>query len=160
MGKEEQKESFRWLLVILGFLLMAITLLLYVGGDFMKSCCAVKVICVFMLLLALVAFLVATIFCKSEDCCQPFAGKAQSESTILNFESNFALRRNNERDKSYTVWHYESLDAVLKNVIDGDILYIFDSEISLSKIELDELAAMQGKINNLKIVFSKTRNGE
>ena len=157
MNKEEQKESFRWLLLILGFLLTAITLLLYVGGDFMKSCCAMKVFCGFMLLLALVAFLVAAIFCESEDSCSPLTVEAHCKNPILNFETDFALCRNNERDKSYTVWHYDSLDTVLKDVTDGDILYIFDSEISFSKTEMDELAAMQGKINNFTIRFSKNR---
>lgn len=156
MTKEDKKESFKWVLLIFGFLFVSFTLLLYLGGACMKNCCVVKIICCIMLGLAFIGGIIAMCVCDEDEKYPPLCLCKKLASFICTYDSGFAIVRGTK--KSYTVKHFDTLKSALSEIQDGDTLYIFDSELQLSEKELNDLFPKQGKITNITIKFVNPEN--
>lgn len=153
MNKVCQKEVFKWVLTILGFILVAFTIFLYTGVNFMKSCLCMKIVCTVLLAVALVGGIIGIWCCKGEIYCQPDCLSTDIKNCILNYENGVCIIR---RDTGfYTVYHYDSLDKAFLNAQNNDILIISDSEIKITEQELSILYARRDDIKNIDIRFVK-----
>ena len=155
MTREDQKESFKWLLLIFGFLFLAFIFFLYLGGDFMKASCVVKIICISFLLMALTACIICAFCCNPEDSCPSLKDCMLSKKCNLNCNTGFTLIHGSK--KSYTVTNYDSFKEAFEGACDGDVLYVFDDELSISQKQLSELFSKsnEGKKVTLKIMKSE-----
>ena len=156
MTKENKKETLRWLLLIFGFLFVSFTLLLYLGGACMKNCCVVKIICCIMFGLAFIGGIIAVCTCYTDDNCPPLCLCKKPASFICTYDSGFAIVQGTK--KSYIVKHFDTLKSALSEIQDGDMLFIFDSELQLSEKELKDLFSRQEKIANITINFVNLEN--
>ena len=154
MTKEDKKESFKWVLLIFGFLFVSFTLLLYLGGACMKNCCVVKIICCIMLGLAFIGGIIAMCVCDVDDKCPPLC--LCKQTVKLSYDSGFVIVRGTK--DSYTVKHFDSLKSTFSEIKDDDTLFIFDSELQLSEKELKNLFNKQEEIEKLTIKFVEFEN--
>ncbi len=95
MTKNEQKEGFKFLLVVLGFSVVMISMIIYFEGECMKDCC-LKIVLTIMILIALLSGLIAIWCCttdqtKCPDLC------LQSNCTVY-YDSGFSILRKMKMD--------------------------------------------------------------
>ena len=156
MNKECQKEIFKWVLVILGFILISFTIFLYTGDNLMKSCCIMKIICSGLLAVVLIGGIIGIWCCKGEVCCQSANFSKNTRNYIFEYENGVCIVR--KGTGFYTVYQYDSLDKAFLNVQNNDILIIFDSEIKITEQELGILYAKREEVKNINIRFVTTES--
>lgn len=131
MTKNEQKEVFKILLVILASSVVMISMIIYFEGECMKYCC-LKIVFTIMILIALLSGLIAI------WCCTPDQTKCPDLSLKSNcaiyYDSGFSIFR--EIENGYSVIHYENIGDLLSAVSNGDSIFVYEDKINLDEEEI------------------------
>lgn len=137
MTKEGRKETFKGVLLILGFLLISFTLLLYLGGDFMKSCCVVKIICTFMLIVALGGGIIGIWCCTADEDCRTLSMCIEPQNCMINCKDGIVLVKRLSVN-SFTIHQYESINDISTDIKTGDVIFI-PNRVSIDRTFLEKI---------------------